>query len=166
MRRPPGDRGALERLLISRRRFLKSSVVLAGSVPFSASLIACWENEPDRDGRWPSYILRRELDELFLQLTAIGYRETRFVGTRHLERVQGFRDPLLVFRLAPQNYAETAIGVQRVPATLPDKVLSSISLFPSRPSKLVFRVPRRERIDLAGRGKIDPQPIFLSVSRR
>lgn len=150
MRRRPSDHGALRLALISRRELLKSGAVLAGTLPLSALLVERLESNALPDGRvgWPNYILRREVDELFLELTAIGYREHRFLGVRHLEQVRGFEDPCLVFRLPPQHFAETAIGVQRVPATLSEKVLSTISLFPSRPSRLVFRVPHRERLKL------------------
>jgi hypothetical protein len=27
---------------------------------------------------WPQYVLRLEIDELFIELTAVGYRETQF----------------------------------------------------------------------------------------
>ena len=150
MQRPPFDISARRRFFTSRRRFLKSGLMLAGSLPFSTGLTGCWDDRDHRDHPPnPRYILRREVDELFLELEAFGYRETAFLGSRYLERVKEYRlPPQLVFTFPPQHFAETAIGVKSLPATLPEKVLSTISLFPSRPSKLIFRVSDRDRLKL------------------
>ncbi len=83
-----------------------------------------------------------------LDLTAVGYRERRLLGCRSLEPIKGFPDPLLVFRTPPQHFAETAIGVAGIPATIKEEKLAGIILVPSAPSTLVFRAPTRKRIDL------------------
>jgi hypothetical protein len=95
-----------------------------------------------------SYILRRESDELYLELQAFGYREIRFLGHRLLERLKGTPNPLLVFTLPPQHFAETAIDVRLIPSVVSEQTLDTITLLPSEPSILVFRVPDRDRIDL------------------
>lgn len=142
----PPKRSEVPRIQISRRELLKSGLVLATAIPLPPYLRA--QGPQGGIAHWPSYILRREVDELFLELTAIGYRETKVLGVRNLEPLKGFEDPCLVFTFPPQHFAEFTIGVQRIPTSLPDKELSRISLFPSRPSRLVFRVPQRKKLRL------------------
>jgi hypothetical protein len=86
-----------------------------------------------------TYLLRREEDELYLQLKAIGFREVRWLKHRWLQRITGFADPLLIFTLPPQHFAETAIGVRLIPAVVTEKQLGTITLLPSENSQIVFR---------------------------
>lgn len=146
MRPHPTQRISLRSAIISRRTLIKSALALAGSAYLSGCSKTAFPLQ--KQSAWPHYLLRRPADELFFDLTAVGYREVRFLRHRHLELVKGFRDPKLIFRLPPQHFAETAIGVTTIPATLPNSVLALISLVPSRLSSIVFRVPDRKRIDL------------------
>ncbi len=131
------------RTLISRRDLLKSTVVLAASAP----LTACFGRgariitRPDNPETWPSYVLRRDVDELYVELLAIGYRERNVLGRRFLQRIAEARDAFLVFTMPPQHFIETAIPVAGIPASMAEAKLSTIALLPSQPSTLVFRVP-------------------------
>src|ERR1700732_2310251 len=89
----------------SRRMFLKSGLTFAGTLPLTASLVGCWENS-SLIPVFPRYILRREVDEVFLELTAIGYQETKHWGSRYLEPDKQFSFPHLIFRFPPQHFAE------------------------------------------------------------
>jgi hypothetical protein len=138
----------------SRRDLLRSGARLAGTAPlasyFGAQLL------PRANTSWPKYLLRRESDELYLELTAFGYRERRFLGRRCLQRIPGASDSLLVFTIAPQHYAETAIAVSGIPAMFDESVLSSISLLPSATQRtLVFRFPNRDEIELTLEALLD-----------
>src|SRR5947208_744142 len=97
--------GNRSRHRISRRDLLKSGIGLLTTSPLAACLhrLPLLNRPPGVNAQWPRYILRRELDELYFELTALGYEEKRFLGHRFLERVAGFPDPLLVFAMAPQH---------------------------------------------------------------
>jgi hypothetical protein len=141
---PSPEQDPTGQFLISRRDLLKSGILFAGTVCLSG----CFEGVTPSDDRWPTYILRRDIDELFLHLTAIGYRESGSWGRRRLVKVRGVADALLVFTLPPQHFAEVAIEAKSIPATMPEKLLSAIALYPSHQSRLVFRAPNRDRLDL------------------
>lgn len=146
MRPTSPERDPQRPALISRREILKSGIVVAGSIILSS----CDKPKSSETvgPQSPSYILSRDVDELFFEVRAVGYQEVGSFRRRRLERIKGFANPLLVFKLPPQHFAETVIGVSRLPLTLPENVLSAITLYPSRPSTLVFRVPDRQRIEL------------------
>ena len=119
---------------LSRRQFISFTIASAG-----LSLVSSSEENVGKSP-WPRYFLARPQDELFIQLTARGFKETHFFGYRWLEPVSGFPDPSLVFLFPPQHLAESAI--QPIPTILTDSQLAQISVLPSNPSQLVFRVPR------------------------
>jgi hypothetical protein len=147
MRLPKNKGGSPRCLPISRRTFLKSGITFAGTLPLTVSLVGCWEKN-NLIPPFPRYILSREVDELFFELAAIGYEEREHWGSRYLEPVKGFLYPHLIFRFPPQHFAETALGVKNLPATVLEQDLAKIGLFPSGTSKLVFRDPHRRRIKL------------------
>jgi hypothetical protein len=95
-----------------------------------------------------TYWIRREADELFLRLDAIGFREVRWLKHRWLQRVSGFENPLLVFTFPPQHFAETTIAADLIPPVVPDAKLKTIELLPSADSKVVFRPRDFDRIGL------------------
>ena len=114
---------------------LRSSVVLGQQLPVSPP--------------WPRYILRRPRDELFLKLTAIGYREAHASGSRWLAPLDNVRDRFLIFEFPPQHFAEIAIATDKViPLVFDESKLAAIRLTPSDPSEVVFRVKSRHRIPL------------------
>ena len=117
-----------------------------------ASLAGCSiiETKPDPDhckGAWPTYVLSRESDELFIELEAQGFRETRWFSRRRLLKVECWRDPRLVFRFPPQHFAETAVPFNSLPPS--ESILRTIRLTPSRPGQVVFRVPDTDEIELS-----------------
>lgn len=61
----------------------------------------------------PSYILRREPDELFLKLTAIGFEERRVLGSRWLVATRPVAERYLVFEFPPQHFAELALATDK-----------------------------------------------------
>jgi hypothetical protein len=95
--------------------------------------------------QWPEYLIRRERDELFLRLRAIGYRDSG----RHLIPLSSSRDHLLIFTLNSQHYAEKALPVSEIPAVFKEPQLQSIELLASAQSKLVFRVHSRKHLSLS-----------------
>ena len=119
---------------VTRRQFVGLVVVGGGLSLVSSS------GEDIRSTPWPRFMLARSDDELFIELTARGYKESRFLGYRWLEPVSGFADPRLIFRFPPQHLAESAI--QNIPASLTESQLAQLSVLPSNPSQLVFRAPR------------------------
>jgi hypothetical protein len=147
---------------ISRRAFLKSGITLAGSFPVVTSFVGCWEPHNSTPTA-PRYILTREVDEIFLELAAIGYEEREHWGVRYLEPVKEFSSPHLIFKFPPQHFAETAIAIKDLPTSVPEAELSKIALFPSRPSKLVFRDPLRRRLRLTLNDLLDWKGFELSL---
>ena len=134
---------------ISRRAFLGSGLTAASHAAFPAffaRLLGPIDQVGSPESTWPQFRLSREEDELFLTVTAIGYRESASGGKRLLEPIKSEDECRLVFTLPPQHYAETAIGVKTIPAKIEEAILSSIALLPSRPSVLVFKVPRNYRL--------------------
>lgn len=128
---------------LSRRTFIRGGAVLTGA---SAVLLKASEAPAADGGPWPEYLIRREQDELFLRLTAVGYADP---GAGYLRPVSTSSDLLLVFTLAPQHFAEKALDLHEIPLVLDENSLNKIALLASTPSRLVFRVPHRERVRLA-----------------
>ena len=77
-------------LRFSRRAFLKSGGALT-----SASLWGCFHSlpgpkiVPPLESTRRQYLLRREADDLFLQLITLGFREFRLLGHRWLQPIAG-----------------------------------------------------------------------------
>ncbi len=115
----------------SRRRFLigGAAVVGAGAAWGTWRLVVA--PPPAHTNGWPRYFLRHQQDELFLELTAIGFREIRRFGQRWLTPRRQFPQPLLVFTFAPQHFAETAIATRNIPAVFQEDQLSKIELLAS-----------------------------------
>ena len=147
-------RKRIREFLVSRRSFLGSSLALIGNLtfrrPLGALSILSQPLEPTEpiDYKWPQFLIHREEDELFLSLTAIGYKESRAHGQRYLRPVKNFTDSRLSFSLPPQHFAETAIGARQIPSHLPESVLTNLALVPSKESILVFRDGKRRTIHL------------------
>ena len=129
---------------LPRRRFLKTSVVIASSAPFGAILAAQQPDASRSSTDWPRYVVTREADELFFELIAYGYRESRFLSHRYLVPVPGFSARRLVFVFPPQHFAETAIASSTIPPVISDSQLRKITLLASNSSQIVVR-PRGER---------------------
>jgi hypothetical protein len=133
----------------SRRTFL--GYVAALSFGTSAGLrpgVALGQQLP-LNPTWPKYILRRPRDELFLKLTAIGYREAHASGSRWLAPLANVKDRYFVFEFPPQHFAEIAIATDKViPLVFDESKLAGIRLTPSDPSEVVFRIKSRHRIPL------------------
>lgn len=136
--------------MITRRDLLKRSLIFGGSAPLIRSIQTGSEIAAGAAPlAWPTYVLSRESDELYLELVAVGYRELRFLLKPNcLAPVPSVVDPLLVFRLPPQHYAETAIQTTRLPSSIEERVLNKIKVIPSALTALVFRVPNRHRVGL------------------
>jgi hypothetical protein len=134
---------------LTRRDVLKAGAVITVTAPMAGCLSGFKSLTVSPDPARPhlQYIVRRDSDELFLLLTAVGYREVRSLGFRWLERAKGFVDPRLIFTFPPQHFAETAIGVRLIPGVIKNADLETISLLPSEPSVVVFRT-RQQRIGL------------------
>jgi hypothetical protein len=129
----------------SRRHFLKFTTLLAGA----GSLGACTPLRPAPGGKpneWPRYVLRRNIDDLYLELQAVGYTETRMLGKRWLAPVAD--DALLVFSFPPQHFAETALTIAPLPATVSDADLGKLALVASQPSQIVLRARTRQKLQL------------------
>lgn len=143
----PEHDGVLDR---TRRAFLRTTVIVGtGGVPL-VTLAGTDLHALRADGRpWPHYILRRQVDNVYLQLTAVGYREKRFFGRRCLVPLEDEPNPRLVFTFPPQHFAETAVGVSGIPAVMPESDLNTITLQPSEPSFVVLRDPKRREIKLS-----------------
>ncbi|MGY8684766.1 hypothetical protein Q2941_44515 [Bradyrhizobium sp. UFLA05-153] len=133
--------------LLNRRTFLQYSVLLPSSAPFfnATEALAAALPSPPAAIQPPEYIIRRERDELFLSLRAVGYRDT---GSGHLVPISGAKDRFLIFTLSPQHFAEKALPVAEIPAVFDENSLLSIELLASAQSKLVFRVPHKKRLSL------------------
>lgn len=126
---------------IGRRFFLKASVTLI-TLPTMAGCATSWPPAPaPGESRWPRYRLRRASDDLYVELTAIGYEERRFLANRWLHKVRG--DARLVFRFPPQHYAERAIAnVGQNLSVIPEPQLSAIDIVASEPAEIVLMDPR------------------------
>ncbi len=137
------------RIRITRRGLLLTggaALVGAGSIWGTWQLVA--PPKPDSRG-WPRFFLRRQQDELFVELVAVGFREFDRLGRRQLRPVEGHPQPLFIFTFAPQHFAETAIATTTIPPVFGEDQLGKIELLASKPSRLVFRVPARwYRLDL------------------
>jgi hypothetical protein len=140
--------GKLAPTPITRRAFVKYGVTLSSTAPFTLYASKLWAQDVRAQRRWPKYCLRRERDELFLQMTAVGYVESRHMGCRCLTPSSPQSDLLLVFDVSSQHFAETVLAVTEIPAVFDEQKLRSIQLTPSARSKLVFRVPHRRRLKL------------------
>jgi hypothetical protein len=129
---------------LSRRDVLKYSVISLGVSTVAVAADVTLEQAVGKGGPgggWPEFLIKRETDELFLKVRAVGFRARP--GARRLEPLRWTSDHRLEFTLPPQHFAETTIGVSTIPDVFDDAVLRLISLSPSRESKLVFRVPAR-----------------------
>lgn len=123
----------------SRRDFLTHSIVFAGlSAPAVASAV---EGKGGPGEGWPEFLIKREADELFLKVRAIGFRVKS--GSGKLRPLHSALDHRLEFTLPPQHFAERAIEISEIPDRFTEALLRLISLTPSRSSALVFRVPAR-----------------------
>ena len=144
------------RFEVSRRAFLKASGALT-----SATFFGCTESMrrpetvPEIHSTVRKYVLRRDADELFLELTTVGFREVRLLGFRWLQPIHGIEHPLLIFNFPPQHFAETTIPTAKIPAFVEEAQIATISLLPSRDSQIIFRVPKQERICLDVRDLLD-----------
>lgn len=128
---------------LTRRDLLKYSVVSVGIPTIAVGADIAIENAAGGGpgGGWPEFLLKRESDELYLRVRAVGFRWKRGSGT--LRPLRWTDDHRLEFTLPPQHYAESTIRVTQIPDSFSDAVLDAISLTPSAPSKLVFRVPAK-----------------------
>ena len=135
---------------IDRRQFLRSILLAAGVVllPGCGSLIRRPKDVTCGQEKWPTYYLSREIDEIFIKLTARGFSEKCGFGYRYLERLECEVEPLLVFTFPPQHYAETAIAVGKIPEVMSEEKLEKVILLPSSPAQIVFRVTGQDRINL------------------
>jgi hypothetical protein len=135
---------------LSRRTFLGSgfSAIAQAAYPaFLRRVLGADAQIRSQADIWPRFLINREEDELYLTVTAVGYKQRApLLGERYLEPVSNNAECRLIFTLPPQHYAEAAIGVRTIPDTIDEAVLSSIVLSPSRPSVLVFAVPRSYRL--------------------
>lgn len=129
---------------IDRRAFLKASLALI-SLPSMFGCVTSWHPAPaPGESRWPRYRLRRASDDLYVELTAIGYEERSFLTNRWLYKARG--DARLVFRFPPQHYAERAIAnVGQNLSVIPEPQLSAIDIVASEPAEIVL-VDARDRI--------------------
>lgn len=135
-------------LLLSRRDLLKRGALLLTTAPLSTSgCLGQWSRSAQEPS--PQYVLRREADELFLLLTASGFREyTDILGRRLLRPADDAVDPRLIFEFPPQHFSEIAIATPPIPTTLSDSQLRAIALLPSGPSYVVFRLTDGRPIEL------------------
>ena len=134
---------------VSRRTFLGYAAALSFSTNAGLRSGVALAQQLQLDRTWPKYILRRPRDELFLKLTAIGYREARAAGSRWLAPLDNVKDRYFVFEFAPQHFAEIAIATDKViPLVFDESKLAGIRLTPSAPSEVVFKIKSRRRIPL------------------
>jgi hypothetical protein len=146
---------------LARRLLLKYGISLFAAAPLGlvAQKLSATESGPE--SAWPQYLLRRSRDELYIRLTAVGFRENRFLGCRSLVPTGGKSDQYLVFTLPPQHFAETAIGVTEIPTVFTEDQLRTIQLTPSAPSDIVFRVKNPRHIKLTLSELLDWQQFTL-----
>lgn len=128
---------------LSRRDLIKYSIIMAGVpvVAVGADIAMETAARGGPGGAWPEFLIKRESDELFIRMRAIGFRAKR--GSKTLQPLRWTSDHLLEFTLPPQHFAERTIGDDEIPAVFAEKDLERISLTPSETSKLVFRVPAK-----------------------
>ncbi len=126
---------------LSRRDLLKYSIISAGVPAFAVAADVAIERAQGggSEGDWPEFLIKRESDEVFLKMRAVGFRLKR--GAQKLQPLRWTSDHFLEFTLPPQHYAESTIGATQIPDQFREADLQAISLTPSRPSTLVFRVP-------------------------
>lgn len=137
---------------LTRRAFLGYSA--AASVPLVASVVTvsyemAGGGKPS-DG-WPEFLIRREADEVFLKVRAVGFKLKG--NARRITPVAWADEYALEFELPPQHFLETALTYQTIPAIVSEADLAGISLKPSLPSLLRFRVPRQPL-------RLDPQTLL------
>ncbi|MCP1289660.1 hypothetical protein NK214_05595 [Chromobacterium sp. S0633] len=131
-----------KRFWISRRDFIRYSVVLGGcAVSGCAELGAGRLSSGEESGSILEFFVVREEDELFLRVKAVGFRMKP--GSRILDPALDAVDHLLVFEIPPQQFSEPAIALPVIPEVLDEQYLRAITLSPSVPGRLVFRVPPR-----------------------
>ena len=129
---------------IGRRGFLRASIALI-TLP---TMVGCATSPPPApapgERPWPRYRLRRDCDDLYVELTAIGYEERRFLSHRWLHKSRS--DARLVFRFPPQHYAERAVAnVGQNLSVVPEPQLSAIDIVASEPAEIVL-MDGRDRI--------------------
>jgi len=133
--------------LLSRRSLLQIFTLLpAGAVlrPFDS-----FAAEISHGMAWPEYVLRRERDELFLKLKAVGFREFIFSGSRWLSPIKDVQERYFVFEFPPQHFAEIALATDKqIPYVFEESRLAQIQLTASAPSQIVFRVKRTAPVKL------------------
>ncbi len=133
----------------SRRTFLELCLLLPTGAALGLKPLMAIAGDMAATATWPEYILRRESDELFLKLKAVGFRESRAAGARWLFPVSSVNERYLVFEFPPQHYAEIALPADKeIPQVFDEKSLSQIRLTASAPSQLVFRIGRTRPIRL------------------
>lgn len=131
-------------LSIPRRTVLKASLA-ALTAP---TLVGCSTLQVDSQAtgsrNWPRYRIRRAADDLYMEVTAFGYEERRFLADRWLYKT--LHDARLIFRLPPQHYAERAIAnAGQDVSVIGEAQLSAIDLVASAPAEIVL-LDSRERI--------------------
>jgi hypothetical protein len=133
---------------LTRRRLLTYGIILPQVAPslLYISASSATDLPSAAAARWPEFWIRRESDELFLHVVAIGYRESH---NSSLEPLPSSRDLFLSFTFPSQHFAESALPLTEIPLVFKEADLTSIQLSPSRPSTLVFRVRHRTRLKLA-----------------
>src|SRR2546429_235609 len=90
---------------LTRRAFVKYGVALPSTTPFVLRSTKLWAAAATTGRAWPQYLIRRERDELFLQLTAVGYVEIHSSGYRSLSPIPSARELFLIFTFPPQHFA-------------------------------------------------------------
>jgi hypothetical protein len=135
---------------ITRRSFLRYGVLLPSTTPlFLRAAEALAHDLPAASSNtWPEYVIRRERDELFLRVHAVGYAEL----SGRLVPIRRARDHFLIFSISPQHFAEKALPISEIPPVFGEDKLQSIELLPSAQSKLVFRTPPRKQVALTLEG--------------
>ena len=131
------------RALLTRRSLLQFLLASVSASPLlKASSLFALPAVP----AWPEYSIRRARDELFLRVKAVGYRQSS--GARQLRPIGTATGRFLVFTVAPQHFAETALVPTEIPAVFSETDLQEIELLPSNSSTLVFRIPHRRPLNL------------------
>ncbi|MDN3220037.1 hypothetical protein [Pseudomonas nunensis] len=135
--------------ILTRRAFIQLCALLPASALLEFRTTRAIAADLPGNVAWPEYILRRERDELFLKLKAIGFRETIVSGSRWLYPIVEIKNRYLIFEFPPQHFAETALPIDReIPEVFEDNRLAQIRLTASAPSQVVFRVKRKTPIRL------------------
>lgn len=131
---------------LSRRSLLKFTMALSGALPFlkASHISAVAAPVPTK---WPEYFIRLSRNELFLRVTAVGYRES--AARDALVPRSSTGNLSLIFTFPPQHFAETALSLTEIPVSVSEDLLRSITLLPSAASRVVFHIPHRRRLRLA-----------------